>query len=197
MSSALWYLGRGTGVSALVLLTLVVVLGILVRSGWSSPRLPGFAVSAVHRTTSLTAVGLLAGHVGSLLLDPYAQLRLVDLVLPFVGVYRPLWQGLGTLALDLVVLLVVSSLLRDRLSRRTWRALHWTAYLCWPVAVAHAVGNGTDGSTGWLLAVVGGCVASVGGALWVRARAGERPVDVAAATPAVPAAPPAYLAGLR
>jgi sulfoxide reductase heme-binding subunit YedZ len=193
MSAALWYLGRGTGVSALVLLSVVVVLGLLVRAGWSSPRMPHFAVSAVHRTASLTAVGLLAAHVGTLLLDPYAQLRLVDLVLPFVGVYRPIWQGLGTLALDLVVLLVASSLLRDRLGRRTWRALHWTAYLCWPVAVAHAVGNGTDGTSGWLLAVVGACVAAVGGALALRLRS----ASLAGGSAALPAAPPAYLAGLR
>jgi sulfoxide reductase heme-binding subunit YedZ len=130
----------------------------------------------------------------SLLLDPYAQLRLVDLVLPFVGAYRPLWQGLGTLALDLVVLLVASSLLRDRLGRRTWRALHWTAYLCWPVAMAHAVGNGTDGTSGWLLAVVGACVAAVGGALVLRFRAGRRLVGPAGAGLA---GPPVYLAGLR
>ena len=198
MSSALWYLGRGTGVSALVLLTAVVVLGLLVRAGWSSPAMPRFAVSAVHRTTSLTAVGLLVVHVVSLLFDPYAQLRVVDLVLPFVGTYRPLWQGLGTLALDLVVLLVASSLLRDRLGRRTWRALHWTAYLCWPVAVAHAVGNGTDGTSTWLLAVVGACVAAVAGALAMRVRAGQPATDPATdLAAALPAAPPAYLAGLR
>ena len=195
---ALWYLGRGTGVSALVLFTLVVVLGLLVRSGWSSPTLPRFVVSAVHRTTSLTALGLLLVHVVTLLLDPYAQLRLVDLVVPFIGADRPVWQGLGTLALDLVVLLVASSLLRERLGRRTWRALHWTAYLCWPAAVAHAVGNGTDGTSVWMLALVGACVAAVAGALVVRLRAGtslaEQPAAVA---DQAPTAPPAYLAGLR
>jgi sulfoxide reductase heme-binding subunit YedZ len=193
-SAALWYLGRGTGVSALVLLSLVAVLGLLVRSGWSSPALPRFAVSAVHRTTSLTAVGLIATHVVSLLLDPYAQLRLVDLAVPFLGSYRPVWQGLGTVALDLVVLLVASSLLRDRLGRRTWRALHWTAYLCWPVAVVHAIGNGTDGTSAWLLAVVGACAAAVAGALAVRIRVTRAP---ATPEPVLPTAPPAYLAGLR
>jgi methionine sulfoxide reductase heme-binding subunit len=192
-TDALWYFGRGAGVSALVLFSLVVVLGLLVRSGWSSPALPRFVVSAVHRTTSLTALGLLAVHVGTLLLDPYAQLRLVDTVVPFLGAYRPVWQGLGTLALDLVVLLVVSSLLRDRIGRRAWRTLHWAAYLCWPAALAHAVGNGTDGRSGWMLALVGACVAAVGGALAMRLKVAGTP-DV----PASPAAaPPAYLAGLR
>lgn len=194
MSSALWSFGRGAGVSALVLFSLVVVLGIVVRAGRPLPGLPRFAVTAVHRTTSLTAVGFLVLHVGSLMFDPYAQLRLVDAVVPFVGTYKPFWQGLGTLALDLVVLLVVSSLLRQRIGLRTWRVLHWTAYLCWPVAVAHAIGNGTDGTSTWLLAVVGVCVLAVLGAVgW---RLTRRFGGAGDATP-VPVAAPAGLAGVR
>lgn len=192
MSSALWYFGRGTGVSALILFSLVVVLGVVVRAGRPLPGLPRFAVTAVHRTTSLTAVTFLALHVASLMLDPYAQLRLVDTVVPFIGNYRPLWQGLGTLGLDLVVLLVVSSLLRRRIGLRTWRVLHWTAYLCWPVAVAHAVGNGTDGTSSWLLVVVAVCLLTVGASVaW---RLTGRFADE---TVPVPVAPPAGLAGLR
>jgi predicted ferric reductase len=169
MTNALWYLGRGTGVSALVLFTLVVVLGIIVRTGRALPGLPRFAVAAVHRTTSLTALGLLAVHIATLYLDPYAQLRLVDVVVPFGGAYRPLWLGLGTLAVDLALVLVGSSLLRQHIGQRTWRALHWAAYLCWPLALGHAIGNGTDGTSGWMLVVVAFCVAAVAGAVTWRA----------------------------
>lgn len=165
MTNALWYLGRGTGVSALVLFTIVMVLGVVVRSGRALPGLPRYAVAAVHRTTSLTALGLLAVHVVSLLFDPFAGLRLVNLVLPFTASYRPLWVGLGTLAAELVVLLIVSSLVRQRLGRRSWRILHWSAYACWPLAMGHAIGSGTDGGSTWLLAVVVGCAVAVGAAL--------------------------------
>src|SRR5207244_8231070 len=121
MTDALWYLGRGTGVMTLVLLTTVVALGIASRSGRPALGLPRFAVAAVHRNAALLAVSLLAIHVTTLLFDPYAQLKLVDLALPFVGAYRPFWLGLGTLALDLVVALVATSLLRARLGVRAWR----------------------------------------------------------------------------
>ncbi len=168
MTDALWYFGRGAGVTALVLFTLVMVLGVVVRAGKPLPGLPRFAVQAVHRTTSLTAVAFLVLHIGSLLFDPYAQLRLVDTVVPFVGSFKPLWQGLGTLALDLVLLLVISSLMRHRLGVRSWRILHWSAYLCWPIAIGHAVGNGTDGTSTWLLAIVAICVAAVGAAIGYR-----------------------------
>jgi sulfoxide reductase heme-binding subunit YedZ len=193
MTNALWYFGRGFGVSALVLFTVVVVLGVVTRAGRPLPGLPRVAVTTVHRTASLAALLFLGLHVGTLLLDPYSQLRLTDVVLPFLAHYRPLWQGLGTLALDLAVVLVVSSLLRHRLGLRAWRAVHWAAYACWPLAVAHAVGTGTDRGSGWLILTVAGCVLAVAGAVcW-------RLLGRAFAAPTSPARvrPPHDLAGLR
>lgn len=192
MTSALWYFGRGSGVTALVLFTLVMVLGVVVRAGRPLPGLPRFAVQAVHRTTSLTAVAFLALHITSLLFDPYSQLRLIDTIVPFLGSYRPVWQGLGTLAVDLVLVLVVSSLLRRHLGVRAWRVLHWAAYLCWPVAIAHAVGNGTDGTTGWMMTLVAGCVVAVGAALGYRLLGRYDDESVVR-----PVSPPLDLAGLR
>ncbi len=165
MTDALWYLARGTGVVALCALTVVVVLGIGSRAGRPVFGLPRFAVTGLHRNASLLAVSLLGVHVATLLFDPYAQLRLVDVVVPFVGAYRPLWLGLGTLACDLVLALVATSLLRHRLGRRAWRAVHWAAYLAWPVALAHGLGTGTDNGYHWVWAVAGACCASVAAAL--------------------------------
>jgi sulfoxide reductase heme-binding subunit YedZ len=192
VTDALWYFGRGTGVTVLVLLSLVVVLGIVTRSGQPLPGLPRFAVAALHRAVSLAALAFLTLHVLTLLLDPYAQLRLEDVVLPFRAAYRPAWQGLGTVALDLVVLLVASSLLRQRIGVRAWRWLHWAAYLCWPAAVAHAIGTGTDRHSGWLLTVVVACAGAVGAAgIWrLVGRSFEPDIPVAR----VP--PPTGLAGL-
>jgi sulfoxide reductase heme-binding subunit YedZ len=165
LTAALWYAGRGTGVASLLLLTLVVALGIATRSGRAIFGLPRFAVAAVHRSASLTAVVLLLIHVGTLLFDPYAQLRLIDTVLPFAGAYRPLWLGLGTVGLDLIAALVVTSLLRQRIGQLWWRAVHWLAYLSWPVALAHGLGTGTDGGSWWLRSLAAGCTLAVLGAV--------------------------------
>jgi methionine sulfoxide reductase heme-binding subunit len=161
MTNALWYLARGTGTVSLIMLTVVVVLGIGSRSGRPVFGLPRFAVTAVHRNASLLAVALLFIHVTTLMFDPYAQLRLVDVVLPFAGRYRPVWLGLGTLALDLILALVATSLVRHRLGVRAWRAVHWLAYAAWPVAFLHALGTGTDSPTMWLRVVAGGCLLTV------------------------------------
>ena len=85
-------------------------------------------------------------------IDPYAAVRLVDVFVPFTAASRPLLVGLGALAVDLVLALVVTGLLRERIGRRAWRAIHWAAYATWPVAFIHAIGMGTDTSTLWLRA---------------------------------------------
>lgn len=168
MTNALWYLGRGSGVVTLVLITLVVALGIATRSGAPLPGLPRFAVAAIHRNASLLGVTFLGIHVVTLLFDPYAQLRLLDVVLPFQGTYRPLWLGLGTVALDLLAALVVTSLVRHRLGVRAWKALHWTSYAMWPLALIHALGIGTDSGQGWLRLTAVACGVLVGGAVFWR-----------------------------
>lgn len=161
MTNALWYLGRGAGLVSLVLLTIVVGLGVTSRSGRPAFGLPRFAIAAVHRNASLLAVTLLAVHVLTLLFDPYAQLRLVDLVLPFDGAYRPFWLGLGTLGFDLIIALVLTSLLRQRLGVKAWRAIHWLAYAAWPVAMLHGLGTGTDAGQTWLRVTAACCVVVV------------------------------------
>lgn len=172
MTTALWYAGRGTGLVSLVLFSLVVVLGIATRSGRPLAGLPRFGITELHRNVSLTAVVFLLIHIGTLLFDPYAQLRLVDVVVPFTGAYRPLWQGLGTVAFDLVLAIVVTSLLRHRIGQRVWRAVHWLAYVLWPVAMLHGLGNGTDAGTGWLRLTAGACALAVAVALAWRVSTG-------------------------
>lgn len=161
MTNALWYLARGSGVVSLGLLTVVVALGVATRSGRVVAGQPRFVITAVHRSASLLAVAFLGVHIGTLLFDPYAQLSLINLVVPFTSTYRPLWVGLGTVGLDLIVALVITSLLRRRIGLRVWRFVHWAAYLAWPVGLLHALGSGSDAGQGWLRVFAGACCAVV------------------------------------
>jgi methionine sulfoxide reductase heme-binding subunit len=165
MTSAMWYAARGTGLTALILITMSLALGISARARRPFLGLPRFALASLHRNVSLLATALLALHVGTLMLDPYAQLKLVNLVLPFSSTYRPLWVGLGTLSLDILVALIVTSLLRERIGHRAWRFVHWAAYAMWPTALVHALGSGTDSGTTWLRGVAALCTFVVVAAL--------------------------------
>ncbi len=161
-SQAYWYLTRATGAVSLLLLTAVVVLGVLGSLRFAAaPRWPRFAVDSLHRDLSLLAIGFLVLHVITSVLDSFAPISIVDAVIPFTGTYRPLWLGLGALAFDLMIALLITSLVRRRLGYRAWRAVHWLAYASWPIAVLHGLGAGSDTNQVWMLMLTVACVAAM------------------------------------
>jgi len=166
---ALWYFTRGTGAVSLVLLTLSLTLGVVDVRRWSAWHVPRFVVDGLHRQLSLLSVVFVAVHVITAVLDSFAPVKLTDAVVPFVSSYRPVWLGLGAVAFDLLLALVVTSLLRARLGVRTWRSVHWLAYACWPFALVHAFGSGSDIRAGWMLWLGIGCAALVAAAVIGRA----------------------------
>jgi sulfoxide reductase heme-binding subunit YedZ len=163
-STALWYASRATGVIALVLLTAVFVLGILVTRKRNLPGLPRFGTAGLHRNLSLLAVLFVAVHVITAIADPYVTIGIAATVIPFTSPYETFWLGLGAVSLDLMAALIVTSLLRARIGRRTWRAVHWLSYAAWPVALAHSFGSSTDMEGGWLMWLGIACAAAVSGA---------------------------------
>ena len=60
MNEALWALGRGTGIVALAMFTLSIVLGIITRSGRPLPGLGRFGATDLHKTAALTGTALVA-----------------------------------------------------------------------------------------------------------------------------------------
>ncbi len=163
-----WYMTRATGVVALCLLTLTVVLGVANVSRFASERWPRFVIDGVHRRVALLSVAFLLTHIITTILDGYVPIRWLDALVPFQSGYRTLWVGLGTVAFDMLLALIVTSLVRARLGYRGWRAVHWLAYACWPVAVLHGAGTGTDFRQPWMFAIDAACVLAVLGAVGVR-----------------------------
>lgn len=164
---ALWFLMRGSGVVSLLLLTGATTLGIATWRGIRLGEFPRFATLALHRSVSMLATAFIAIHVASAVADPYASVGLLNVVVPFTAPSRPMLVGLGAVAADIVVALILTGLLRERMSRRAWRAVHWSAYAAWPVAFVHAVGMGSDTSAVWLQTIAMACLVAVTGtAVW-------------------------------
>ena len=167
----LWYTTRGAGAVTLVLLTGVAVLGLMTALRFETDAWPRFVSAGLHRNLALMSVIFLALHVVTAVVDPYAHLGWASVVIPFASSYRTLWLGLGTVAAELLMALIATSLLRRLLGHRSWRAVHWLAYVSWPVAFAHGLGTGTDSGSDWLLGLDvlcgGAVVVSVVGRLWV------------------------------
>jgi hypothetical protein len=159
--SPLWFTTRATGVVALLLLTMTVALGVAGTARYSTPHLPRLVRAGLHRNVSLLAVSFVAVHVLTTVLDPYAGIGFASAIIPFSSAYRPFWLSLGTIAFDMLLAIVITSLVRSRLSHRTWRAVHWLAYASWPVALWHGLGTGTDSKLSWLLVLDAICVVAV------------------------------------
>jgi predicted ferric reductase len=182
-SQATWFVARGSGAVCLIMLTISLVLGIPTLLSWGTPRVTRLVVQLLHRNVSLLILVFLGVHVLSSVLDSFVDIRLADAVVPFRGKYRPIWLGLGAIAADILLAVIVTSVVRRHLSYRNWKFVHWGAYACWPIAVVHGLGTGSDRRFGWMLAIDAGCTAAVIVAIAWRLTARPRPGP--ATTPAV------------
>lgn len=182
-STAFWYASRATGVVALLLLTVVFVLGITVSRQGRLPGLPRFAVTDLHRNISLLAVAFVGLHVVTAVLDTYVHIPLLSAVIPFASKYEQFWLGLGAISLDLMVAMIVTSLVRGHLNRTLWRAIHLTAYLSWPVAFVHSIYSSKDLQHGVLLYLAIACALAVAAAVTWRLVSAARQVPRAERVP--------------
>ena len=175
----LWYLNRGTGAVTLVLFTATIALGVLSLGGRPARGVPRFVTQSLHRNLAMLAFALLVGHVVSAVVDGYVDIAWWHALVPVGATYEPLWLGLGALAIDLLAVIVVTSVFRHRLQHRTWRLLHQLAWPMWVIALAHGVGMGTDLRDGWWPVTVGCAVVVPMAAVWrlallARDRRGDR-----------------------
>ena len=164
-STAMWYLTRATGLVALVLLSATVVLGVVASVGWTTERWPRFLSQTVHRNLSLFCLVLIGVHIVTTVADGYVPIGYLDALIPFRTPYRPLWIGFGALAFDLLLAVAITSGLRRRIGTRAWRSVHWLAYVCWPIALLHGLGSGTDTRLSLTLLINVLCVVAVVGAV--------------------------------
>jgi len=153
-TQALWYLSRATGLVSFLVLSLVVILGAVIKRNGKVRGLPRFAAVGLHRNAALFALALLGIHIVTAVVDPYVSIGWATVVIPFVSAYEPLALGLGALAIDLTIAVVITSLLRFRIGLRLWRAVHWLAYAIWPLAAIHGITAARDLRTGGLLDLV-------------------------------------------
>jgi methionine sulfoxide reductase heme-binding subunit len=156
----------------MLLLTATVVLGIMHSMRWSPKRTPRFVMSDVHRNVSLLVLVFIVIHVATAVLDGFAPIRWLDAIMPVGGSYRPIWLGLGALSFDILLAVAITSLLRSRMGFGTWRAIHWTAYGCWAVAIFHGIGIGSDTKQLWMQVLVAASIVAVLSAIAWRVAAG-------------------------
>ena len=167
-SLVVWYFMRSSGAVLLVLLTVSLILGVFATKGNAGSRIPRFVTQDFHRNLSLLSVFLLVVHVGTAIFHSYVDIHWWDAFIPGVAVYRPVWIGIGAASLDLFAVAILTSLVRHRISPRSWRGIHLATYGAWALAVVHGFGIGTDARTDWMLWLQGACVLAFVSAVSVR-----------------------------
>ena len=145
-----WILARTTGLTAYVLLTLSMLAGLVVKSRPFGRAVKTASVMDTHRFLSLLAVGAIAVHGLTLVLDSTVHIGLGALLVPGLSAYRPVAVGLGVAAAELMVLVIASFSLRKHIGQRAWRRLHWATYGIFALATAHGLAAGTDSSRPWV-----------------------------------------------
>jgi len=162
-----------SGVLALVALTAAVGVGIVAADRVVMAPAARIVAQAVHRAVSLAALAFLVTHVALEILAHRSHV--IDALVPFLARGRTFYLGLGTIASDLVVLVVASGIARGRFAARpwSWRVIHATAYLAWPLSTTHGLlaGRTARPYVDWSY---GACLAAVGLALLVRLAAAWR-----------------------
>jgi sulfoxide reductase heme-binding subunit YedZ len=161
----IWIVARSTGTAALVALTLSVLTGIALRTGTFAWLSHNRGVRVVHGFLTVLWLPLALAHVIALLFDRYAQVGILDLIVPFGVSYGRLAIGLGTISAQLIVVVLISTWLRSSLTLGQWQAFHRLSYVAFVAAFAHGVMSGTDlanpvvSALAWMTALAVGLVA--------------------------------------
>ena len=174
-----WLLARSAGITAYVVLSAGVVLGLAMALRLVKPRRRAVVV-VLHERLGLLALGLLGLHGLLILFDGWLKPGLLGVLVPFTMDYRPLWTGLGIIAFYLTAALSLSFYLRARIGARRWRSAHRFIPVAWGLATLHVLFAGTDaGSLGMQvpLALVVATVLAMLGFRWL-AGAPRAPVRV-------------------
>jgi hypothetical protein len=142
-----WYLSRSMGIIAYLLMSASVMWGLVLSSKIVKEVAPPPAALAVHNAISWAGIGLGALHALALLFDTYYTYSLFDVLMPFIGPYRPGWVGLGTLSLYAMTVVSMSFAWRKWLGQTGWRILHYMSFLFYVLVTVHGLMAGTDSAS--------------------------------------------------
>ncbi len=172
-----WYAARAAGITAYLLLSGVVLIGLTMSAKKTFPRWPRFAVEDVHRFGGILVGTFVSIHIVTIAIDSWLPFSFASLIVPFTARYRPIWVGLGIAAAELLLAIAITNHYRRRLPYRIWRRAHYLNFAVWTAATFHGLGSGTDRSAPWALslyAIAGSAVSAA--VLWrvARTRLGVR-----------------------
>lgn len=138
-----WTTTRAAGLAAYLLLFFAMAFGILQGYPNLSPKTKA-TFYMLHESTSWYGMLIAVLHGFVLLYDNYVGYSISEILIPFTESDASLWNGLGTIALYLMVLLIVTSDLRNKINKKVWKAIHFLSIGSFAAALLHGIMMGTD-----------------------------------------------------
>ena len=163
-----WNIARAGGLTAYVLLTFAVAVGLALTLRWQSSRWPRLINSELHNFLSLLGLIFTLVHVLAIWIDPFTHFAWSEVLIPFASTYRTFWMTLGILALYLGLAIGLSTWLRPRIGYQWWRRFHILTLLLYVLVTLHGVFIGSDSDTWWATALYIGSILLVGTLLVLR-----------------------------
>lgn len=161
-----WDMVRAGGLTAYLLLTLAVSLGLLLSMQLQSPaKWPRLVNNELHNFLTLLALVFVCIHILAALVDPFTHFGLNEIFIPLVSRYRPFWMALGIIAFYLGLAIGISTWVRPIIGYTWWRRLHVFTLLIFALVTIHGIATGTDTRTWWGIAIYALSVVLVGGLL--------------------------------
>ncbi len=148
ISSWPWYLIRGSGFAAAVILVLLIMGGIGQITGHTFKLLEPLKAWAGHRRLGIAFAITTLIHVAGLFFDTFQKFTVSSIFIPFTSAYKPFFVGLGTLALYLTIIVTLTSLRWHNTKPRVWKAVHYASYAILGLVFVHGLFAGTDTTGG-------------------------------------------------
>ncbi len=160
-SPTMWYLTRAAAVSAYVLLSLAVMLGILQSLARTSHERISWVVDELHQFVVTLAFVMVVAHLVTLALDPFLPFTFINFLVPTNEPYRQIAVDYGVFALYSMTLVIGSSWLRRHIPYSLWRSIHYLGIVMFAAATAHGWLAGSDVDEPWMHGIYVGSSAAV------------------------------------
>ena len=142
---AFWYLSRATAILSYFILWMSMMLGLAMTSQLASKGTTRAAIFEIHKFTSLMGIFFAFFHALILMGDQFLKFGLLNVLIPFASfAYRPVWVGLGQVAIYVWVFLILSFYVRKVLTKKWWRIIHFASFATFLLALVHGITSGTD-----------------------------------------------------
>ena len=139
-----WYVTRASGLTGYFLLWLSMVWGFAIPTGMIRPVLENVFTYDFHEHLSLLGIGFVIVHVVVLLFDKYLPFSILQILVPFLDTYRPLWVGLGIISFYLLLLVTFTFYIRQRIGAKAFRSIHILSLVSYLGTTLHGLFAGTD-----------------------------------------------------